>query len=356
MNITTFAWTFSTLFILIILPGLFLYLTVCLVPQGERYIIEYLGRYTRTLKPGFNLIIPILERVSNKVNMREQVMDVQPQTVITKDNAMVKVDGVVFYKIIDESVRPDGAAKATYQISKLDDAIMQLTTTSIRNVMGSMDLDDLLSKREEINSSLIALVNEATDPWGVKVVRIEIKDIHPPTNLVDAMAKQMIAEREKRATISSAEGQKQAEISRAEGQKQSAILKAEGDKQAEILRAEGHKKAAILQAEADQETALLMAKSRDLAAVHDANARRELAEAEAQATSLLSNALANGDIQAINYFIAQKYVEALQHIGSADNQKLILMPIETAGVIGALGGITEITKEIFTTRSERKPN
>jgi len=277
------------------------------VPQGEEWTVERLGKFTKTLTPGLNVIFPVIDLISQKLDMREQVMDVPSQEVITQDNAMVEVDGVVFFQILD-------AAKAAYQVNDLQNAILNLTMTNIRTVMGSMSLDELLSRRDQINHQLLGVVDEATNPWGVKVLRIEIKDISPPQDLVESMARQMKAEREKRASI----------------------LEAEGERQAEILKAEGEKKGAILEAEGRKE-----------AAFRDAEARERLAEAEAKATAMVSKAIAEGDVQAINYFVAQKYVTALEKIASADNQKLILMPLEASSVIGALGGIGEIAKETF---------
>jgi regulator of protease activity HflC (stomatin/prohibitin superfamily) len=281
-----------------------LFLGVKSVPQGSEWTIERFGKYTRSLRPGLNLIIPVVDRVRRKLNMMEQVLDVPTQEIITKDNAMVAVDGVVFYQVLD-------SAKAAYEVSQLEFATLNLTMTNIRTVMGSMDLDELLSKRDEINARLLTVVDEATTPWGVKVTRIEIKDISPPTDLVESMARQMKAERDKRAAILEAEGKRQAEI-----------LKADGDKQAAILQAEGEKEAAFREAEA----------------------RERLAEAEAKATQMVSEAIAQGDVKAINYFVAQKYVEALQAIGTAPNQKLIFMPLEASGVIGAIGGVAELAK------------
>ena len=275
------------------------------VPQGDEYTVERFGRYTKTLTPGLNVIVPIVDRIGNKVNMMERVMDVPSQEIITKDNAMVQVDGVVFFQVID-------AANASYEVNNLELAILNLVMTNIRTVMGSMDLDELLSRRDEINARLLNVVDEATSPWGVKVTRIEIKDIAPPRDLVDAMARQMKAEREKRAVILEAQGERQAEILRAEGEKQSAILEAEGRKES---------------------------------AYRDAEARERLAQAEAQATTMVSEAISKGNIQAVNYFVAQKYVEAIKDIASADNSKLILMPLESSSVIGALGGIGELAKE-----------
>ncbi len=284
---------------------LMVFMSVKSIPQGMEYTVERFGRYIKTLNPGLNIIMPIVDRVGNKLNMMEQVRDVPSQEVITKDNAMVTVDGVVFFQVMD-------AAKASYEVSNLELAILNLVMTNIRTVMGSMDLDELLSKRDDINARLLNVVDDATTPWGVKVTRIEIKDIAPPRDLVDAMARQMKAEREKRANILEAEGLRQAEILRAEGEKQGAILDAEGRKES---------------------------------AYRDAEARERLAEAEANATVMVSKAIAEGDIQAINYFVAQKYIESLKDIASADNSKLILMPLEASNVIGALGGIGELAKE-----------
>ncbi|MEE9355263.1 MAG: SPFH domain-containing protein [Methylococcaceae bacterium] len=286
-------------------------MSVKFVTQGTEFTVEQFGRYTKTLTPGLNFIVPVMERVGAKMNMREQVLDVPSQEIITKDNAMVRVNGVVFFQIVD-------AAKAAYEVNNLEIAILNLTMTNVRTVMGSMDLDELLSKRDEINARLLHVVDDATSPWGIKVTRIEIKDIEPPRDLVDAMARQMKAEREKRASILEAEGQRQSEILRAQGEKQSAILGAEGRKES---------------------------------ALRDAEARERLAEAEAKATTMVSEAIAKGDIQAVNYFVAQKYVDALQNIATSNNNKLIFMPLEASGVIGALGGITELVKEAGNKKS-----
>ncbi|GMQ88529.1 MAG: SPFH domain-containing protein [Gammaproteobacteria bacterium] len=282
------------------------------VPQGTEYTVERFGRYTKTLRPGLNIIIPVVDRIGSQLNMMERVMDVPSQEVITKDNAMVTVDGVVFFQILD-------AAKAAYEVNQLELAILNLTMTNIRTVMGSMDLDELLSQRDTINAQLLHVVDDATTPWGVKVTRIEIKDITPPRDLVDAMARQMKAEREKRANILEAEGFRQAEI-----------LKAEGEKQAVILDAEGNRQAAFL----------------------DAEAREREAEAEAKATHMVSKAIAGGDINAINYFVATKYIESLQAIATSPNQKLVLMPLEAASVIGAIGGIAELAKDAMGKQKE----
>jgi regulator of protease activity HflC (stomatin/prohibitin superfamily) len=271
------------------------------------YTVEYFGKYTRTLKPGFNVILPPFYRVGNKINMRETVMDVPSQEVISRDNAMIKVDGVVFFQVLN-------AAKAAYEVNDLPRAILNITMTNIRTVMGSMNLDDLLSKRDEINLQLLNVVDQATEPWGVKVARIEIKDISPPADLVEAMARQMKAERLKRAQILEAEGHRQAEI-----------LRAEGDKQAAILEAEGRKEAAF----------------------RDAEARERQAEAEAKATAMVSTAIANGDVNAINYFVAGKYVDALGKFAESSNQKVFFLPVEASGVIGSIAGIAEIAKQAF---------
>jgi len=280
---------------------------VRVVPQGSEFTVERFGRYTRTLQPGLHLIVPLVDRVGAKLSMMEQVLDVPTQEVITRDNAMVAVDGVVFYQVLD-------AARAAYEVSGLEHAITNLTMTNVRTVMGSMDLDELLSQRDQINARLLRVVDEATSPWGIKVTRIEIKDIAPPRDLVDSMARQMKAERDKRASILEAEGKRQAQI-----------LEAEGEKQAAILAAEGRREAAF----------------------RDAEAREREAEAEARATQMVSEAIARGDVHAINYFVAQKYVEALVAFARSPNQKLLLMPLEASGIMGSIAGVAEIARDAF---------
>lgn len=291
---------FATLAVVLVLIALASSIKV--VRQGETCTIERLGRYTRTLQPGFHVLTPFIERIGARLSMKEQVLDIPTQEVITRDNAMVGVDGVVFYQILD-------VAKATYEVADLELAILNLTMTNIRTVIGSMDLDEILSQRDKINASLLGVVDDATTPWGVKVTRIEIKDINPPRDIVEAMGRQMKAEREKRAAILEAEGKRGSEI-----------LRAEGEKQAKVLEAQGRREAAIL----------------------DAEARERLAAAEAEATRLVSDAIAAGDDRAVNYFIAQKYVESLTEFARSPNSRIVFMPLEASGVIGALGGMQEL--------------
>ncbi|MBN9550140.1 MAG: SPFH/Band 7/PHB domain protein [Alphaproteobacteria bacterium] len=282
--------------VLVFLVIILLFKGIKTVPQGYNYTVERFGRYTKTLTPGLNIINPIFERIGAKMNMMEQVLDVPSQEIITRDNAIVGVDGIAFFQILN-------AAQAAYQVSGLQNAILNLTMTNIRTVMGSMDLDELLSNRDAINERLLRVVDEAAHPWGIKITRVEIKDINPPANLVESMGRQMMAERDKRAQI----------------------LAAEGLKQSQILEAEGRREAAF----------------------RDAEARERSAEAEAKATQVVSEAIAKGDVQAINYFVAQKYTEALAKIGSSSNNKIVLMPFEASSLIGSLGGIGEIAREVF---------
>ena len=291
--------------VLVVAGVILLFKTVRMVPQGWEWTVERFGRYTQTLSPGLHFLVPVVYGIGRKVNMMEQVLEVPSQDVITKDNAVVKVDGIVFFQVLD-------AAKAAYEVATLEIAVLNLVMTNIRTAIGSMDLDESLSKRDEINTKVLVAVDQATHPWGIKVNRIELKDIAPPRDLIDAMAKQMKAEREKRANILEAEGFRQAEILKAEGEKQSTILEAEGEREA---------------------------------AFREAEARERLAEAEARATQMVSDAISAGNVQAINYFVAQKYIEAFKALAEAPNQKFVLMPMESAGVIGSIAGIADLAKE-----------
>ena len=293
--------------VLILFLFILFWSTIKVVPQGSNYTVERFGRYTRTLQPGLHILTPFMDRIGYKISMKEQVLDIPSQEVITKDNAQVRVDGISFYSVLD-------AAQSAYEVNNVQQGITNLALTNIRTVMGSMDLDELLSNRDAINHRLLKIIDDATQPWGVKVTRIEIKDIAPPRDLVESMGRQMKAERDKRALILEAEGQRQ-----------SAILKAEGAKQAAILSAEGRRESAF----------------------RDAEARERAAGAEAKATELVSVAIANGSVQAINYFVANNYVKALESLATSPNQKILMLPLDSSSVIGALAGLGEITKEAF---------
>ena len=295
------------LLVLLVLAAVGIFKAITTVPQGYEYTVERFGRYIKTLGPGLGIIVPFIDRIGSKMNMMEQVLEVPSQEVITRDNARVQVDGVAFYQVLD-------AARASYEVNQIENAILNLTMTNIRTVMGSMDLDSLLSQRDEINHAILGVVDQATTPWGVKMTRIEIKDINPPRDLVDSMARQMKAERDKRAAILEAQGLREA-----------AILKAEGEKQAIMLDAEGRREAAF----------------------RDAEARERAAEAEANATRMVSEAIAAGDVQAINYFVANNYIKALEGLAKSPNQKVLMLPVEAANVIGSIGGIAEIAREAF---------
>lgn len=283
------------------------------VPQGEEWTVERFGKYIRTLRPGLSIIVPYVDSIGMKVNMRERVLDVDSQKVITSDNAAVTVDGVTFYQVVDP-------VKISYQVNDAERAIMNLVTTNIRTVLGSMNLDDALSRRDSINARLLKIVDDATEPWGIKVTRIEIKDVSPPDELLDAMAKQMKSEREKRAMILESEGRKQ-----------SAILIADGEREAAVLNAEGERQAAFKQAEA----------------------RERLAEADAKATRDVSEAIAQGDIKAVNFFIAQEYTKALAAIGSSQNNKVVMIPLEASSLIGSLSGILSVAKGALSEDQEQ---
>jgi regulator of protease activity HflC (stomatin/prohibitin superfamily) len=291
---------------LVVLAAIVLFSAVKIVPQGREYTVEAFGRYTRTLKPGITFLLPFYERIGKRINMMEQVLDVPQQEVITKDNAVVKVDGIVFIQVMD-------AAQAAYRVDNLPYAIAQLCMTNLRTVVGSMELDEVLSQRDQINTRLLTTIDHATNPWGVKATRIEIKDLTPPPDITNAMARQMKAERERRAVITEADGEKQA-----------AIAKAEGGKQAAILEAEGRREAAF----------------------RDAEAREREAEAEAKATTFVSEAIARGDVNAINYFVAQKYVEAFAELARSPQQKTVIVPADFAGITGSVAGIGELIKSL----------
>jgi len=299
---------------IVVLAIVIVFMGVTIVPQGFQFTVERFGRYTKSLTPGLGFLMPFIDRVGHKINMMEQVLDIPTQEVISRDNAMVEVDGILFFQVLD-------AAKSAYEVRDLTRAVQNLAQTNLRTVLGSMDLDEALSQRDIINTKLLNVIDQASTPWGLKVTRVEIKDITPPADLVQAMGRQMKAEREKRAVI----------------------LEAEGVRQSEILKAEGEKKSAILEAEGRRE-----------AAFRDAEARERAAQAEAKATTDVSEAIAKGDIQSINYFIAQKYVEAMKEIGSARNSKVVLMPMEATSLIGTLGGIGQIAKEVFGTDDSSK--
>lgn len=296
---------FSAVFI--VLAVVFVIMAVKRVPQGQNWTVEHWGAYQRTLEPGLHFIMPFVDTIGSKITMMESLLDVPSQEAITMDNAMVRVDAVVFFQVFD-------AAKAAYEVNNLTASIVNLTMTNLRTVVGSMSLDELLSNREKINATLLKVVDEATSPWGVKLTRIEIRDVQPPRDLVDSMARQMKAERDRRATILEADAARE-----------NAIRRAEGQKQADILEAEGEREAAFRQAEA----------------------RERLAEAEANSTRMVSEAIASGNVQALNYFIAQKYVEAMTAFAHSPNQKTLLLPMEATGVIGSIAGIAEIAKEAF---------
>ncbi len=311
-NFATNGSTAVTALVILVFAAILIMMMVKSVPQGEEWTVERFGRYTRTLKPGLRFLVPFMDKVGARINMMETVLDIEKQEVITRDNAQVSADAVAFYQVVD-------AAQAAYEVRNLESALSNLAQTNIRAVIGSMDLDESLSNRDAINSRLLTVIDEASNPWGVKVTRVEIKDLSPPPDINDAMARQMKAERMKRA-----------EILQAEGMKQAAILKAEGEREAQIREAEGRKAAAFL----------------------DAEARERQAEAEAKATEMVSKAIAAGDVQAINYFVAQKYTEALRDIASSPNTKTVLIPLEATGVIGSIAGISEIAKAAASGGSE----
>ncbi len=302
-----------TALVLLAFAAILVFLSVKSVPQGEEWTVERFGRYTRTLKPGLRFLVPLIDKIGTRINMMETVLDIASQEVITKDNAMVMTDAVTFYQVVD-------AARAAYEVRNMEHALANLSQTNIRSVIGSMDLDESLSNRDMINARLLNVIDEAAHPWGVKVTRVEIKDLAPPPDINEAMARQMKAERDKRA-----------EILQAEGLKQSAILKAEGVRESQIREAEGRREAAFL----------------------DAEARERAAEAEAKATEMVSEAIAKGDIQAVNYFVAQKYTEALRDLAAAESAKTVLMPLEASSLIGSVAGIAEIARAAATGHQER---
>jgi regulator of protease activity HflC (stomatin/prohibitin superfamily) len=291
-----------TIGLLVVLALVVVLSTIKIVPQGREFTVERFGRYVRTLRPGINILTPFIETVRARINMMEQVLDVPRQEVITKDNVTVQVDAIVFIQVMD-------AASAAYRVTNLDYAITQLSMTNLRTVVGNMELDEVLSQRDQINSRLLAVIDEATSPWGVKVARIEIKDLLPPPDITNAMARQMKAERERRAVITEADGEKQAAIARAEGAKQAAILEAEGRREA---------------------------------AFRDSEARERSAEAEAEATRMVSEAIAKGDVNAINYFIAQRYVDAFAKLAESPQQRTVIVPAEMSSMIGSIAGISEL--------------
>ena len=298
---------------LVVLAAIVLFAAIKIVPQGREFTVEQFGRYTRTLKPGITFLVPFYERIGKRINMMEQVLDVPQQEVITKDNAVVKVDGIVFIQVMD-------AAQAAYRVDNLHYAIAQLCMTNLRTVVGAMELDEVLSQRDQINTRLLNTIDHATNPWGVKATRIEIKDLTPPPDITNAMARQMKAERERRAVITEADGEKQAAIAKAEGSKQAAILEAEGRREA---------------------------------AFRDAEAREREAEAEAKATTFVSEAIARGDVNAINYFVAQKYVEAFGDLARSSQTKTVIVPADFAGITGSVAGIGELIKSLASPDAPR---